>query len=272
MDFFSNCLIDDLYIFESTMQKKATVSVSGRPFHSLSYRLSGQAAFSRQGENFLSVPDSVTFVKAHTDYQTEILEDGRFLVIHFYTRNDLPHAPNLCVFQLQNPRLIQHFFTAAHREFSAESPLTPACLGAFYEILSELPQAKVDEKNIIRNRMENIRNYIERHYADPLLSVPQLADLAGVSEVYLRRQFKAAYGKTPIEYIRLIRHMNARAMLKTGYFSVSETCAACGFSSLSYFSSEFTKLAGISPAKYARKQISSKFTQFQEFFDNTRII
>lgn len=252
MDFFSNCLIDDLYIFESTMQKKATVSVSGRPFHSLSYRLSGQAAFSRQGENFLSVPDSVTFVKAHTDYQTEILEDGRFLVIHFYTRNDLPLAPDLYVFPLQNPRLLQSLFAAAAQRFSAQNPLSPACLAAFYEILAELRPETQEESDPIRQRMEKIRNYIETHYGDAALSVPQLAALAGISEVCLRKQFKAIYQKTPLEYIRLVRHKNAKAMLKAGYFSVSEACVACGFSSLSYFSSEFRKLAGLSPAQYAK--------------------
>ena len=253
MNPFSDCLIENLYIFESNMQKKSTVSVSGRPFHSLSYRLSGRAVFFCDDQRFLSAPDSVTFVKAHTAYQTEIEEDGKFLVIHFSTRHDLAFAPDLCVFPLQNPKLIQSLFAAVHQHFSAQNPLMPACLAAFYEILAELKPEIADDPDPIRQRMEKIRCYIETHYSDPLLSVTRLASLVEISEVCLRKQFKATYSKTPVEYIRLIRHKNARAMLKAGYFSVQEICSACGFSSASYFSSEFSKLAGVSPAKYAKR-------------------
>jgi AraC-like DNA-binding protein len=83
-------------------------------------------------------------------------------------------------------------------------------------------------------------------------SVAALAEEAGVSDVYFRREFKRCAGMPPREYIRLVRLENAKALLDTALYSVSETATRCGFDSISYFSAEFRRAYGVTPSEFGR--------------------
>ena len=62
-----------------------------------------------------------------------------------------------------------------------------------------------------------------------------------------------SYFLSPIGYIKKVRMDNARLLLRTGYYSVSETARKCGFESLTYFSGEFHRMTGRTPTEYMRE-------------------
>ena len=95
---------------------------------------------------------------------------------------------------------------------------------------------------------------IDRGYGSHFLSVASLSEEAGVSEVYFRREFKRCFGMTPTAYIKKVRMDNAKALLRTGYYPVSEVAERCGFETVSYFSSEFHRLTGMTPTEYVKAQ------------------
>lgn len=72
---------------------------------------------------------------------------------------------------------------------------------------------------------------MDRRYADPL-DVPQLARAAHMSASHFSRQFKAAYGESPYNYLMTRRIERAMALLRRGGLSVTEVCMAVGASSL----------------------------------------
>ena len=106
----------------------------------------------------------------------------------------------------------------------------------------------------IPKRMKEAREYIDYRFGDANLSVAALSDAAGISEVYFRKEFRAHFGMSPMAYIKKTRIDNARLLLRTGYFSVSEVASQCGFESLSYFSHEFHRLTGMTPSECIREQ------------------
>ena len=59
---------------------------------------------------------------------------------------------------------------------------------------------------------------------------------------------------SPMAYIKRTRIENARLLLRTGYFTVGEVAAQCGFESLSYFSYEFHRMTGMTPGECIREQ------------------
>ncbi len=73
-----------------------------------------------------------------------------------------------------------------------------------------------------------------------------------MSPYELIRQFKAVFGQTPHVYRTRERLEQARQLLLTGKYSVTEVCFEVGFSSLGSFSTLFTQHVGMAPSVYRR--------------------
>lgn len=96
-------------------------------------------------------------------------------------------------------------------------------------------------------------NAIRESFTDGELSVRYLAELCGISEVYLRRLFLRVFGVSPKEYIVKKRIEYAKSLLRSGDFSVSAVAALCGYSEPCHFSREFTRRVGVAPSQYLVK-------------------
>jgi transcriptional regulator GlxA family with amidase domain len=97
--------------------------------------------------------------------------------------------------------------------------------------------------------LRRARDHMDREYASPL-DVPAMARTALMSPSHFSRQFKAAYGETPYNYLMTRRIERAKALLRRGDLSVTEVCMAVGCMSLGSFSARFTELVGESPSAY----------------------
>ena len=96
--------------------------------------------------------------------------------------------------------------------------------------------------------------YIQDNYAKREISVEQVADLFNVSVSYYSKLFNESVGKTFPEVINELRLENAKKiLLNDSNISIKQVAADNGFSSVSYFSSQFKKKYGISPTAYRSK-------------------
>ena len=91
---------------------------------------------------------------------------------------------------------------------------------------------------------------IEAGMADETFSVARLAEAVGQSRVNLHRKLKQLSGKTPSEWILMLRLERAAALLSGGAGSVSEVAYGVGFKSVSYFCKCFRERYGVTPARY----------------------
>ncbi len=90
---------------------------------------------------------------------------------------------------------------------------------------------------------------IEENIEEPL-KVPQIADVLGVSQRQLERQFKKHVGCTVVQFGLLRRLQNARLLLISTDLSVREIATASGFNTLSHFAYSFGKFFGRRPSEY----------------------
>jgi AraC-like DNA-binding protein len=97
--------------------------------------------------------------------------------------------------------------------------------------------------------LRRARDFMDREYARPL-NVPAMARAALMSPSHFARQFRAAYGETPYNYLMTRRVERAKALLRRGDLSVTEVCMAVGCTSLGSFSTRFTELVGETPSAY----------------------
>jgi AraC-like DNA-binding protein len=98
-------------------------------------------------------------------------------------------------------------------------------------------------------RVGRVRAMIDAHFAEPL-SLSRMAAEAGMSVYHFARVFRELEGRPPHAYLRDRRLDEAEACLRAGA-SVTETCFAVGFGSLSHFVTTFRRHRGLRPSELA---------------------
>ena len=89
------------------------------------------------------------------------------------------------------------------------------------------------------------------------VTLEKLSESFGVGKFTLIREFKKHTGMPPVAYMIRIRHKYARQLLLTSDMSIAEIAKCCGYSSVSFFVSDFKKHQGITPGRIrARNDIN----------------
>ncbi|WP_291528242.1 hybrid sensor histidine kinase/response regulator transcription factor [Bacteroides sp. UBA939] len=114
---------------------------------------------------------------------------------------------------------------------------------------SEIVITSMDEKLI-----ENAIRYVEKNIARPELSVEELSHELSMSRVHLYKKLLQITGKTPIEFIRIIRLKRAAQLLRESQQNVSEVAYQVGFNNPKYFSKYFKDEFGVLPSIYQEKE------------------
>jgi AraC family transcriptional regulator len=101
-----------------------------------------------------------------------------------------------------------------------------------------------------RGRLRAVVEYIEEHLdASPTLG--QMAAVTRLSPYHFARQFKAATGLPPHQYVIMRRVERAKQLLQAGTdLSLAEVAAHAGFSDQSQFSRHFKRLVGVTPGQF----------------------
>ena len=101
-----------------------------------------------------------------------------------------------------------------------------------------------------RGRLRAVVEYIEE-YLDASPSLEQMAAVARLSSYHFSRQFKAATGLPPHQYVIARRVERAKQLLQAGRdLSLAEVAARAGFSDQSQFSHHFKRLVGVTPGQF----------------------
>ena len=110
------------------------------------------------------------------------------------------------------------------------------------------------DESLIKKVME----WLEQNVSDAEVTVDQLAAYVGMGRTSMYNKIKGLTGKSPVELIQDFRLEKATFYLKSGQYSVSETCYKVGFSDPGYFSRSFKKHFGLSPVDFIKEHKSEK--------------
>jgi AraC-like DNA-binding protein len=111
-------------------------------------------------------------------------------------------------------------------------------------------------KVYLYKRVVQAKLFIDSHFAGAV-DLDNISDEAYFSKFHFIRIFKKIYGKTPHRYLTTVRIENAMQLLRLNT-SVTQTCFAVGFESMSSFSGLFKRIVGISPGAYLLQQQTIK--------------
>ena len=112
---------------------------------------------------------------------------------------------------------------------------------------SEVKITSMDEK-LIKNAIA----IVEENMEEAGFSVEDFSKKLGMSRVHLYKKLMAITGKSPVEFIRIIRLKRGAQLLEKSQMSISEVAYSVGFNSPRYFSKYFKEEYGMLPTAYVK--------------------
>ncbi|GGD56186.1 helix-turn-helix domain-containing protein [Paenibacillus nasutitermitis] len=93
---------------------------------------------------------------------------------------------------------------------------------------------------------------IDDRYAEGL-TIEELAAQVGISGDRLRRMFKQETGTSPLDYLTQVRIREAKKLLQSEKYRISEVAEKVGYRDSQYFSQVFRKAVGVNPLMYVKR-------------------
>jgi AraC family transcriptional regulator len=138
----------------------------------------------------------------------------------------------------------------AGQRLAAESLAKLLAVQLLRHVLASRQPARRRDGTLSRAKLHAVVEYIEEHL-DACPSLDQMAAIARLNSYHFARQFKAATGMPPHQYVIQRRIDRAKHLLQTGTdLSLAEVGARAGFSDQSQFSRHFKRLVGVTPRQF----------------------
>ncbi|MDR1580271.1 MAG: response regulator [Synergistaceae bacterium] len=205
----------------------------------------------------------------YLDHALELLQYGDFSEIDelakkiksTVTRGAAHHYAYFCILMTASRAL---------RNMDADQEVIPqlscACESAFAVDTPEKLESGVREvcERVIQHRRDYLANrrrsiavaakqYIDRNYSDPDLSLKKVAGEVQVSPTYFSAIFSGETCEAFSEYLARVRMTNAKRLLKTTFLSAAEISEKVGYNDPQYFSRAFRRSEGMSIRTFRNK-------------------
>ena len=133
---------------------------------------------------------------------------------------------------------------------AAESLATVLAVHLIRHVLAPRRPARGPDGALPRVRLRAVVDFIESNL-DAAPTLEQMAAVARLSPYHFARQFKAAAGLPPHQYVLTRRVERAKELLRAGTdLSLAEVAADVGFSDQSRFCHHFKRLVGVTPVPF----------------------
>jgi AraC family transcriptional regulator len=135
---------------------------------------------------------------------------------------------------------------------AAESLANVLAVHLIRHVMAPRSPGRSQDGALPRGRLRAVLEYVEEHLdAGPTLG--QMAAVARLSAYHFARQFKAATGLPPHQYVIARRVERSKQLLQgRGELSLAEVAAHAGFSDQSVFTRHFKRLVGVTPGQFRK--------------------
>lgn len=161
-----------------------------------------------------------------------------------------------------DPKIAELMTSIFHEEVSREIGYIGAIKGKIYDLITYLirnykrdsvPIAEIQKNKQSLDSLDCAIDYIKQNYANPALSLFEIAQSASLSVSRFSHLFKTSIGLSPIAYLNQYRLEKAYHLLQDGHLKIIEIATLVGFSDYNNFNRQFQKLYHELPSKIRKK-------------------
>lgn len=139
-----------------------------------------------------------------------------------------------------------------YQEAVDRRPLDQYILSArLYQILMDIYRLQ-KVTSAIEPNLEHATRFIEQEYANPALTVRDIARQAGLSSFHFARLFRQQFGVSPNVFLTQVRMNHARNLVMFTQFPIKQIAQLVGFSDSSYFCKIYRRHHRQSPGSIRR--------------------
>ena len=156
--------------------------------------------------------------------------------------------------------LIVEIGAALDAELASPNPSHRVYAGSLAVALTAHILSRYANSESVRSRAGSLtsvqlRRTIEfmHHNLQQQLTLSKLAGVANMSKYHFAKSFRQTMGIAPHRYLTGLRIAKARELLSAGDMSIKEIASNVGYTDRSYFTAQFVKIVGTSPARYRRE-------------------
>lgn len=236
--------IEDISVVNS--KKGDIFKMDNRQWYGLSFCKSGQITYEQNGIRTVSDKYHAVILPKGACYTLYRDKTGEFPLINFSCTGF--ERDRIYAISISDPQAYITQFSELYKRYLSGNKLTAMAL--LYTLLADIER----EEHIKSNPLYSLTKYIKNNISSVTLSNTELAEVYGVSEVYLRQLFKTYLSTTPKQYILEIRIIKAKELLLSTSDSISNIALTCGFVSIQHFCRAFKSITGYTPTDYRKSK------------------
>ncbi len=233
---------------------------NGRGLYGLVYAIEGEAEYRfATGDRCALRRGELMLLSRHAAYAIAVKERFRHYTVNFELHEEASVlSPLAGTYVRITPHDSDRYarclgqLVAAWRARQAGHMLS--CTARLYELLTYIHHDLTadPQERAMHARLRPAREHIERCFREDI-TLEALARLCCMSPTHFRREWARLYRQPPMQYRDELRLAYAKEHLLSGYYTVTEVAAACGFEDASYFVRFFKKHTGITPGAFKRQ-------------------
>ena len=233
----------DVFKLSRTADQKPGVC-RGRPFASLSCRLSGYSELESKGKRFRASTENCLFIGAGAKF-THFYNEEEVVVVHLSLDNA---SFGIELIPCGLPEIRERFLALYSTWTAKGAGYVLKCKSILYEIFY-LFCAEQDSRQE-REKIKPSMDYLYSEYMNEDFSTEKMIAHSYISPAYFRRIFKSIYGTSIVKFVNSLRIEYAKALMTSRKYTVGELARLAGFSDEKYFSRIFKHITGLSPSEY----------------------
>lgn len=261
----TNFNFKSLFISQAKYEADWISLVHTHPFTEIFYVIGGEGHFITNQHQFDVSESDVIIVNANVEH-TEVSSSDNPLEyiaigiqdVSFISSNTSEFNQPFIFYNFQDKKkevllYLENIIVEAENKFNNYEYICRNLLNVLLIKLLRQSNLKleVNKQNNIGKNVAIAKQYIDHKFKE-IITLDTLAKITFLDRFYLSRTFKNEVGLTPIEYLNTRRIKEAKILLKTTNFNISQIASIVGFSSQSYFTEVFNKHESITPSKYRK--------------------
>lgn len=142
--------------------------------------------------------------------------------------------------------IYNELLTAAFTDQTAAEYLVMELL---YKLNAEQCRTEYTKRKPTETACSRVLHYMKDNLEQPI-TLENLAEMVHLDKSYLVRLFRSTYGVTPIKMLIQLRMERACDLITTTDLPICQIAGACGYTSAAYFTSEYRRYMGCTPAAH----------------------